>query len=1164
MATKIKKGGKNKISNYNKMKIKPSTKTGQRKLRKVFEINRLNKVIPFAKTIGFEDGNINDAYQYLADYYSMIVDEVKIEDKAFLVFTATIKPYWKGKDGTIKYGTTKMENVKKIINVKDKDKEYKKITKNYKFYNPQVMDEWSSMPTGKYDGADFEFTEPEIIPLTMPKKKEMLIKKRYALNKSNYLKNEVWDKGRDMCVVDFIQYRYSPMRNGGRGYNLNKKLKLSVKNFNQEASDKAIEYYSTHDMDGDPVEDLDQNPNKNGYDIEHIDLFCKNMKINMVAIVNNKIIHTGLYKNKKNGTMPSFVFELNSGHLYPVVEKNKVHSWVNKSSGNMVNIKDCDLKAILSDKNEFTPHFKIEEHTKIFDINAGKERDANPLEYQLNLIFKLDTLPTYPYNIKQHNGRLLPLKLNGNMYYCEKETNEMKNIMAYLKYKNRTFTGQCAQNFTAEMLNKNVSIIGLKSTYSPAIAKVLNVENIKNRTHCGLIDEECNKYFEDSEKINSYDINKCYRSCMEDLEVLLQINYDCGMKYYDDEEFNSFKGREVREGLYFIKTDDTKLFHGDNWYSHKIVKLGINEKLISDENIKAHINCFVMKGNPLVDVIKSISDEFSKFKTLKKNAINAIYGWLAKTETKSSEIYVDECCKRIYDNWAGKRGLEDKEVHIQPYFINTNHQWVKDYINNNNFDLDELLEINESKEKFEKIRKFYTYGERQTTKHLDNYLPIAIQIQDEGNIKLYEMIKKTKGKLLYRKTDFACVYGGRKLKLSEEIGGYKKCDNPTLPLPIQKDKSTKLNKYIPKWNDLKYNDSDDYENIINELLNKKGGLLMGSAGVGKSYVIKQGMKILDKKNIKYTSTAFTNKATLQLNGETLHTLLRIDKNNRLGNKWAHALGSKYDVIFVDEISMIKGSIWKLLSQLKTITGIIFILVGDHRQLPPVVDENDEEYTWITDWFNHSVVRDLANENRCELTKRKRFDKPLFDMLNKLWNKDDFSILNNPTKCSKEDLINGTNICYTNKHRKIINEKCMNIRKPNDAILIKYNKKNSESDKQHQDTYLYIDMPLIMFKTSTDKKFKKNELVQCIKYNNNKFTIKNIRDDEMELNISDFHYWVQPGYACTFHKSQGDTYTGLVNIFGTSRMNPNENKRAFYTALSRATKLENIKIRSGFK
>ena len=161
--------------------------------------------------------------------------------------------------------------------------------------------------------------------------------------------------------------------------------------------------------------------------------------------------------------------------------------------------------------------------------------------------------------------------------------------------------------------------------------------------------------------------------------------------------------------------------------------------------------------------------------------INSIYGWLAKTETKSSEIYVDECCKRIYENWAAKRGLEDKEVHIQPYFINTNHQWVKDYVNNNNFDLDELLEINESKEKFEKIRKFYTYGERQTTTYFDNYLPIAIQIQDESNIKLYELYKKTKGKLLYRKTDMISVYNGKAIKQSEENGGYRKCENPTLP-----------------------------------------------------------------------------------------------------------------------------------------------------------------------------------------------------------------------------------------------------------------------------------------------------------------------------------------------------------------------------------------------
>ncbi len=74
---------------------------------------------------------------------------------------------------------------------------------------------------------------------------------------------------------------------------------------------------------------------------------------------------------------------------------------------------------------------------------------------------------------------------------------------------------------------------------------------------------------------------------------------------------------------------------------------------------------------------------------------------------------------------------------------------------------------------------------------------------------------------------------------------------------------------------------------------------------------------------------------------------------------------------------------------------------------------------------------------------------------------------------------------------------------------------------------------------------------------------------MEFELKDFHKKVLVGYATTIHKSQGDTCEGRVNIFDSAdlqkwgkcedRMGERDFRKAIYTALSRATSIDHIKI-----
>ena len=108
---------------------------------------------------------------------------------------------------------------------------------------------------------------------------------------------------------------------------------------------------------------------------------------------------------------------------------------------------------------------------------------------------------------------------------------------------------------------------------------------------------------------------------------------------------------------------------------------------------------------------------------------------------------------------------------------------------------------------------------------------------------------------------------------------------------------------------------------------------------------------------------------------------------------------------VDEFSMIGKDIWKQLVLLKQATGIIFLLIGDDKQLPPVEDE------CIEDYFNHPAVHYLTNSNRNILTVKKRFDDTLYKYLK---NVDEVDTSTFDVKETRR------NLCFNSRTRKYIN------------------------------------------------------------------------------------------------------------------------------------------------
>jgi ATP-dependent exoDNAse (exonuclease V) alpha subunit len=117
----------------------------------------------------------------------------------------------------------------------------------------------------------------------------------------------------------------------------------------------------------------------------------------------------------------------------------------------------------------------------------------------------------------------------------------------------------------------------------------------------------------------------------------------------------------------------------------------------------------------------------------------------------------------------------------------------------------------------------------------------------------------------------------------------------------------------------------------------------------------------------------THKASNLIDGQTIHSYLSLGLNasdSKLSSSTITYITRTQPLILIDEISTIDENIWFLLCEVKRLTGCIFILFGDHRQLTPVMGGY---------YFDHPCVVYLSGGNRAELTKIHRHDNKLLSV-----------------------------------------------------------------------------------------------------------------------------------------------------------------------------------------
>jgi ATP-dependent DNA helicase PIF1 len=175
--------------------------------------------------------------------------------------------------------------------------------------------------------------------------------------------------------------------------------------------------------------------------------------------------------------------------------------------------------------------------------------------------------------------------------------------------------------------------------------------------------------------------------------------------------------------------------------------------------------------------------------------------------------------------------------------------------------------------------------------------------------------------------------------------------------------------------------NEDQVKVFKAFETGKNIFINGSAGVGKSYALKQLVSDLDWAGIRYGLTAMTGTAALQVGAMTLHgwagiglgegtdqqVLAYVLKNKKAVNR------IKFNkVLIVDEISMAKASLLdKLDFVFKSIRtssrpfgGLQMVFCGDPLQLPPVFkgdEETDSLFFEAKSWVNARVEKVTLNK-----------------------------------------------------------------------------------------------------------------------------------------------------------------------------------------------------------
>lgn len=721
-----------------------------------------------------------------------------------------------------------------------------------------------------------------------------------------------------------------------------------------------------------------------------------------------------------------------------------------------------------------------EEKEIISEVEAVKTTD--PLAYLVQTCKAVGaevysrTKPKLSFN----DDGLCGFTLAGKKYLME-DCDMVNQAMEIAKLNDEEYTGQTVHGYMAKIAAAEK--YDRTSVLNPDVAQYFTDKKAKFRTHLGMVAPMTKNAW-------ACDIAKCYTSCITE-PMAEWIVYDI------HSDWQPFEWRhELRPGFYTVSTKDMTLLHGDNIYSHTILNKAREEGIRFD----CYSQLLAAKTLPRAyfhRLLERVEELCKGDARLKKTLVNLFIGTLGRSTHKNITARMDTDANTV---WRAFKTETDGN-----FFVH-------------------------------KREEYYIYGRCTQVSMSENNLPIHFQILDQANIRLYDMIKATGGKLLGRKVDCAILSGGAvEMDKSVVPGSYRSSPVPKgmKSMMSAADRSMTFPDAL-EWDDASHITSSNQIEEAVELLKKEGGLLInGRAGTGKSFLLNGIAKHFEN----VVKMAFTNKAALNIGGQTIHKFLKIDA---AGKAALWALKRKYRgrkaLICVDEISMINGHLWRMLAEVKKILpDAMFVLCGDYRQLPAIEEVQ-------VDWFQSSVVKHLACGARVDLCERQRYDE-------ELWNASEDV---NTSKWQKGAQWEGRHLCYFNATRKRINARLNQKR----GLFVEYN--GDKADAQ-QNAYLYPALPVIArinYSTKEGMVLINSEQFVVESCDVKQTTVVSQRPDgehRWTFETCKFHDFFLMNFATTVHRAQGDTMEGDITVWDWDAMSVEMR----YTAATRARKFAQV-------
>jgi len=339
-------------------------------------------------------------------------------------------------------------------------------------------------------------------------------------------------------------------------------------------------------------------------------------------------------------------------------------------------------------------------------------------------------------------------------------------------------------------------------------------------------------------------------------------------------------------------------------------------------------------------------------------------------------------------------------------------------------------------------------------------------------------------------------------------------------------------------------EDNDFQPLIEKIMNLDGCSIEGIAGSGKSTLINMLVQEIKNKGLDCNLLTPTNISSIIIGGMTLdkfHKKLRsVDIIKNLVK----------DYIIVDEVSMMKEIFYKMLTVIKSIKPETkIILVGHSMQFGPVKDRIGDFET--KHYFNSDVFHELVCGNKLILTKCRRSDDRHFK---------NCSNVNNVNIKEYGNKMTNHNICYTNKKRIEINKHCMNLARDKNKKMksVELFLPKNPFSKLSQDVYLYKNTEIISIKNKKEINIVNGEIfrIKEINKDNGCIYIENLYKSNIKIPINKFQQLFHVAYCITSHKSQGQTFNRPYTIHDWDQMS----ETCKYVSLSRASDFDYVNFK----